>query len=216
MGMMKLTNSAIKVIAIMALSAVMAAAAVLFWPEPEPPETVATVFPQARELPDVTLIDHHGNPWSRDHLEDGWEIVFFGFTHCPDVCPMTLATLAGALAQLEDNQADVIPEVVFISVDPGRDTPDKLGTYVRHFHDDFTGVSADQATIDQLTRALGIAYSLGEPDANGDYAVDHSAAILLINPEGRLQALWQPPHGRSVIADEFLRIERHYQRTRNG
>ncbi len=194
----------------MLLAGVMAAAAVTLWPEPQSPEMVGTVFPQPRTVPDVELVDHTNSPWNPAELQGGWELVFFGFTHCPDVCPMTLATLAGSLSHLQASGAQVLPKVVFISVDPGRDNPAQLGTYVQHFNEDFVGVTGKQETIDTLTRALGIAYSLGEPDENGDYPVDHSAAILLINPDGRLQALWQPPHGREVIAEEFLRIQSAY------
>ena len=98
------------------------------------------------------------------------------------------------------------PDVVFISVDPDRDSLQRLEDYVGHFHEDFIGVTGGRDAIDTLTQSLGIAYKLHEPDASGQYAVDHSAAILLINPQGQLQALWQPPHGRSVLAEEFQLI----------
>lgn len=210
MESMKQMSHLIRLVSVMLLAGGIAAAAVWFWPQPEPSAMVGTVFPEPRTLPDVALTDHRGEAWNPQNLQGGWELVFFGFTHCPDVCPMTLATLAGSMQHLQDKGADMTPEVVFISVDPGRDSPEQLATYVKHFHDDFVGVTGERDAIDTLTRALGIAYSLGEPDENGDYPVDHSAAILLVNPEGRLQALWQPPHGREVIAEEFIRIADAY------
>jgi len=208
------TKHLLRLLSIMLLAGVVGAAAVFFWPEPEPAEMVGTVFPEPRTLPDVSLTNHSGADWGVSDLRDGWSFVFFGFTHCPDVCPMTLATLAGTLSRIEQTETKALPEVVFVSVDPGRDSPAQLATYVQHFHDDFIGVTGEREAIDTFTRGLGIAYSLGEPDDNGDYAVDHSAAILLINPDGRLQALWQPPHGRDVLADEFLRIKNAYEGAR--
>ncbi|MDR9413127.1 MAG: SCO family protein [Spiribacter sp.] len=171
---------------------------------------VGTVLPEARPLPPVTLTADNGATWTTADFEGNWQFVFFGFTHCPDVCPMTLADLAGTLQRLEDADTRPLPEVVFVSVDPGRDTPDILETYVGHFHDAFVGVTGEREAIDTLTASLGISYTLHEPDAQGDYAVDHSAAILLIDPQGALRAVWSPPHGRQVLADEFRAIRARF------
>ncbi|MEX0385581.1 SCO family protein [Spiribacter onubensis] len=191
-----------------------AAGAMMFWPGPErdlrPEEMVGTVLPQARALPEVTLVDHEGDTWTPADLDGRWHYLFFGFTHCPDVCPMTLATLAGAMQELESDGMDEMPAVVFVTVDPQRDTPAAMANYVEHFHDDFVGVTGARGEIDRLTQSLGISYTLHEPDENGDYAVDHSAAILLIDPQGRLRALWQPPHGRDVLAEEYQRIQQRF------
>ena len=193
-----------------------AAGAMMFWPGPESgadrpsQEMVGTVLPQARALPEVTLTDHEGGPWTSADLTGRWQYLFFGFTHCPDVCPMTLATLAGAVQALKTDGAGAMPEVVFVTVDPERDTPAAMENYVGHFNDAFVGVTGGREEIDRLTDALGISYTLHEPDENGDYAVDHSAAILLIDPQGRLRALWQPPHGRDVLAEEYRRIQQRF------
>jgi protein SCO1/2 len=197
--------------AVALLTALTTALAAWIWLDraPAPAEPVATVFPTARALPDFALENHHGKPWTRASLQGDWQFLFFGFTHCPDVCPMTLATLAGAVDRL-DADGGPVPEVVFVSVDPGRDDPGTLQRYVEHFNDAFMGVTGEREALDRLTGSLGISYSLGEPDENGDYPVDHSAAILLINPEGDWQALWQPPHGRELLAEEFRRIARRY------
>lgn len=186
------------------------------WPDRQPDpasaeaDMVGTVLPEPRTLPTVNLTDHNAERWTRESLTGRWQFLFFGFTHCPDVCPMTLATLAGTLERIEKAGADRRPGVVMITVDPRRDTPATMKRYVRHFSDDFTGVTGERDEIDRLTEALGISYTLHEPGADGDYAVDHSAAILLIDPQGRLRALWQPPHGRAVLAEEFRRISRWY------
>lgn len=189
-----------------ALVAAVAAAATMIWlPQAgtsDERDLVATHLPQAREIPAVNLQQHTGQTWQAAHPQGRWQLVFFGFTYCPDVCPTTLADLAGMLERLEPDSTPT-PEVVFISVDPDRDSLQRLDDYVGHFHDDFVGVTGARDQIDTLTQALGIAYTLHEPGADGQYAVDHSSAILLLNPQGQLQALWQPPHGRSVLAEEF-------------
>ncbi len=205
------------------VAAIAAAATVLLWPAPEHASSrdsntavnadrglVATVLPRPRSLPAVTLTAPDGRRWTTSDLSGNWHFLFFGFTHCPDVCPMTLADLAGTLQRLADNGTRPLPGVVFVSVDPGRDTPERLGDYVSHFHDDVVGLTGERDAIDTLTSALGISYTLHAPDANGDYAVDHSAAILLLDPEGRLRALWQPPHGREVLAEEFRQIQQRH------
>jgi len=211
------TASPIRLALIVALATALVAGAVTaLWPSDAPPqgmppdEAVGTVLPEARDLPTVSLTDHDGGDWTQADFEGRWQYLFFGFTHCPDVCPMTLATLAGALERLEQADVERLPEVVFVSVDPQRDTPAAMKTYVEHFNDDFIGVTGERDSIDQLASALGISYTLHEPDSSGDYAVDHSAAILLIDPQGRLRALWQPPHGRDVLADEFRQIRQRY------
>ena len=189
-----------------AVVAAVAAAATMVWLPQAGTNThqalVATHLPQARDLPAVRLQQHTGQTWQAAHPQGRWQLVFFGFTYCPDVCPTTLADLAGMLERFE-SQPTTAPEVVFISVDPGRDSLQRLDDYVGHFHDDIVGVTGARDQIDTLTQALGIAYTLHEPGADGQYAVDHSSAILLLDPQGQLQALWQPPHGRSVLAEEF-------------
>ncbi len=196
------------------LAGVLAAALMWVWPfgESQPSVTNATVLPEGRPLPQVSLVDDQGMEWSTEALTGGWHWVFFGFTHCPDVCPTTLAHLAGALDTLRADAVTPRPKVVLISIDPQRDTPERLGRYVDHFDPTFTGVTGSAQALETLTQALGISYTLHAPDATGQYAVDHSSAILLINPQGQWQALWQPPHGREVLAREFQAIQSRYRK----
>lgn len=166
-----------------------------------------TVLPEARPLPDVALIDHDGDTFNTRDLAEGWQLLFFGFTYCPDVCPMTLAQLTGVLVDIEAQDPSAVPEVLFVSVDPTRDTPEQLKQYVQHFHPSIRGATGNLEAIDTLTGSLGIAYTLHEPDEHGQYPVDHSAAVLLIDPEGGMKAVWQPPHGRAAMVHDFLRIK---------
>lgn len=165
-----------------------------------------TVLPESRPLPEVTLIDHDGAPLQTAALSQGWQLLFFGFTYCPDVCPMTLAQLTGVLVDIEAQAPEAVPEVIFVSVDPNRDTPAQLKNYVQHFHPNIRGATGEREAIDTLTASLGIAYTLHEPDAEGQYPVDHSAAVLLIDPSGGMKAVWNPPHARTEMVKDFLRI----------
>ena len=126
--------------------------------------------------------------------------------NCPDICPTTLATLAAARKSLADLPAGQLPAVTLVSVDPGRDTPEALARYVAHFDPSFVGVTGGADALDALTRGLGVAFFIGPADAGGNYAVDHTAAIFLVDPEGRLAALFSGPHEAGTIARDYRRI----------
>jgi len=133
--------------------------------------------------------------------------MFFGFTHCPDVCPTTLFTLARSIDLLRDLPAADIPQVILVSVDPGRDTPETLASYVPYFHPDFLGITGDMAAILALTQAMGVAFAytpIEGPD--GGYAVDHTASIFLVNPAGQLTAIFGTPHSAEDIAHDYRLI----------
>jgi len=153
----------------------------------------ATVLPAGNALPDFTLLDHDGATVNGKVFEGRWDLVFFGFTNCPDVCPTTLQVLAQARKQLAEQGQDPLPRIVLVSVDPERDTPEILGKYVSLFGDDNLGITGDLEEIGKLTEALGI-YFARAPAENGNYSVDHSTVVLVINPEGRFQALFSAPH----------------------
>jgi len=164
----------------------------LLWPNPKP-------------LAPFELLDHTGAAFNLQRLAGKWTFLFFGYTHCPDICPSTMATLARVASHLA-------PEVrrgtqfVFVSVDPARDTRRHLAEYVRYFDPAFVGVSAELNALDALTRQLGIVHIRGNPDPQGEYVVDHSAAVLLIDPEGRMLGVFSAPHDASDIGDRFQRI----------
>ena len=174
--------------------------------QPPPALEHATVFPEARALPDFLLVDQHGKPFGRRQLAGQWSILFFGFTHCPDVCPGTLATLAAARRALADLPPAEQPAVVLVSVDPGRDTPASLAEYLGFFDPSFTGLSGQPGALELLTRELGVAVIIGEPDANGSYTVDHTAALFLVDPDGALAAVFGMPHTPEGIAHDYRLI----------
>ena len=128
-----------------------------------------------------------------------WSFVFFGYTHCPDVCPTTLtemSTLANQLGEHTDIQ------YVFISVDPTRDSPDYLADFVSYFNKQFIGVTGENQQLKQLARQLDITYSLGDSDTK-EYVVHHSSAILLIDPMGHYVTRYKAPHYVEVLAEHF-------------
>lgn len=175
--------------------------------DPAPPELERAVqFSTARALPDFSLVDHAGRTFGPDHLRGRWTFLFFGFVNCPDVCPTTLATLAAARTSLADLPVSQQPAVILVSVDPGRDTPEVLARYVTHFDRSFTGVTGSPEALGVLTGELGVAVVVGPADAGGNYSVDHTAAIFLVDPDGRVAALFSGPHEAGTIARDYRRI----------
>ena len=153
----------------------------------------AMVLPQPDAVPDFSLLDQHGKAIDRSVFAGHWNLVFFGFTHCPDICPTTLQLMAAAKSKLAESGQAPLPRIVLVSVDPERDTPDIIGAYVDYFGPGNLGITGSLEEIDRLTSGLGIYYQ--KQPANGDnYVVDHSAAVLVIDPEGRFSALFSGPH----------------------
>ena len=133
-------------------------------------------------------------------------MMFFGYTNCPDFCPTTMATLAALDKRLRSSRAPVRPQVIFMSVDAKRDTPAQLAKYVPYFDPDFVGVTAaSQPAIEALAAKLGIAVII-TPKPDGSYTVDHSGAIFVLNPQGRLTAILTGPFTVNALQTAFERI----------
>ena len=156
----------------------------------------ATVIPTPAPLPDFALLDQSGNQFDRQSMRGQWSLVFFGFTHCPDICPATLQQLAIARSKVlaaDSGQSNSFPQIILISVDPERDTMEIMREYVAHFDADIKGVSGDIEQLKILTSALGIFFEKST-DSGEDYNVAHSAVVLLINPQAEFHALFSAPH----------------------
>lgn len=165
----------------------------------------ATVLAEPRPVPAFSLLDHRGREIDESVFTGDWQLVFFGFTHCPDICPMTLQQLAQVRRTLEAEGTGT-PGVVFVSVDPERDDPDTVAAYIDYYDASFLGITGDQAGIDRLTREMGIAVLRTAPRDDGHYDVDHTSAVFLVDPEGRLAAVFGTPHDPATIARDFTRI----------
>ena len=169
-----------------------------------------TLLPQPRELPAFNLRQSDGTPLVAGELAGHWTLVFLGFTFCPDVCPTTLAELAQAQKQWEALPESTRPRVLFVSVDPDRDTPGKAGEYAHAFHPDTLAATADVPALEKFATSLGFVF-MKAPGANfehnpQDYSVDHSAHIAVLDPQGRLAGLMRPPFNPQAIASDLKKL----------
>ncbi len=171
------------------------------------PASLATVrlFPQPRALPDFSLDQSDGTPLTRDELTGRWTLVFLGFTHCPDVCPTTLTELAGAQKAWEALPEAERPRVLFVSVDPERDSAAQTGEYARYFHPATWAATTGEPALQDFASALGLVY-MKVPVDGGDYTMDHSTAVVLIDPRGRQAGLIRPPLVPADIAADLVRL----------
>jgi protein SCO1 len=172
---------------------------------PTPPLEAGTPFPEPRVLPEFSLVNQDARPFTRDSLAGQWSLVFAGFTHCPDVCPTTLVTLAAIDKQLHAAGRDL--RVVFLSLDPERDAPAALAPYLDFYSPRFTGATGASAEIDKLMAGLGLSY-IKVPQEAGRYTIDHSAALILVDPAARAVAYFKPPLRADRIAADLLPLLR--------
>ena len=172
-------------------------------------ELDATRFPEAREIASFSLIDHNNAVFDNSVLKDRWSFIFFGYTHCPDVCPTTLSVLNSVAQKLGDLDEDI--RFVFLSVDPERDTPEQLAQFVSYFNGDFIGVTGTPEGIEQLTRQLGVMHLRVQPEEGASsYLVDHTASVFLFDPDGRYHAVFSPPLSAEAIAGDFRKMLQAY------
>lgn len=168
-------------------------------PGAEPQLSGGVLLEKPRAVRDFELLDEDAEPFGREQLKGRWTAVFPGFTNCPDICPTTLGVLRAAYERLGERAEDW--QVVFLSVDPERDRPEALREYVGYFSEDFKALTGDKDTIGQLASDLSIAYQY-TPNDKGGYTVDHTAAIVLLDPQGRVAGFLQPPYRpESLSAD---------------
>ena len=159
-----------------------------------------TWLPRARPVTEFRLTDQNGQPFTRHELEGKPALVYFGFTRCPDVCPTTLAKLAQVL------HAAPLPDlrVVFVSVDPQHDLPPSVGLYVHAFDPGFIGLTGDAQQLTALARNFGVAVSRVELPG-GDYTMDHTAAVFLLDRQARISAIFTPPFEVPALVADLKR-----------
>jgi protein SCO1/2 len=151
----------------------------------------ARVFEPVRAVKPFELTDHNEQTLTNAYFTDKWSLIFLGYTHCPDVCPTTLAKLANVYPKLKNAGIDNV-QVLFVSVDPQRDTPERLKEYTAYFNEEFTSATGFHPDLFPFVRSLGLMYSMTEDTTQEDYAVGHSGSIVLVNPQGGLHAMFRP------------------------
>lgn len=152
-------------------------------------------FDSPRAIGEFSMTNHLGNSVDISDLQGQWSIVFFGFATCPDICPTTLSVLADAVDGLEEP-----PRVIMVSVDPDRDTPEKLSQYVPAFNPDFIGFTGSFDETVRLAERLNVAFGKVPGATPGSYLVDHTASLILIDPQGRYAGFIKAPHNAQNIA----------------
>ncbi len=162
-------------------------------PDAAPALQAARVLPERRELVEFALLDQRETAIGSDVFVGRWDLVFFGFTNCPDICPITLQVLATAKKRLAASGQAPLPRIVLVSVDPDRDTPAQLEQYLQAFGEDNLGITGDVVEIRKLTERLGIFFQ-AHPGDGEYYSVDHSSVVIVIDPEGRWHSLFSSPH----------------------
>jgi protein SCO1/2 len=159
----------------------------------------ATILVPPRALPDFHLLDQAGRRVTKIDLSGHWTLVFMGFTSCSDVCPTVLYTLSETVRKLATP-----PNVLFVSVDPERDSPAVIDAYLRGFNDSFSGATGNDEQLRELADGLGVSYQVSKDD--GLYTVEHSSAVFLLDPATRYHALFSAPHDADAMARDLAQI----------
>ena len=175
------------------------------WPQTQ----VVRLFEPPRELPAFSLRQSDGTQLVPGELKGHWTLVFLGFTHCPDVCPTTLAQLSQAQKQWESIPEAIRPRVLFVSVDPDRDSPDRIGEYAHAFHKDTLAATANIPALENFTRSFSLVFAkvpAPEGAPADQYSVDHSASMAVLDPQGRMSGLLQQPFDPALIAADMAAL----------
>jgi protein SCO1/2 len=163
----------------------------------------STILTPPQDISAFSLMDTKGRPFNNNSLWGHWTFMFFGFTACSQVCPPTMNNLNQMYQILLKQQQNPMPQVTLISIDPAHDTLEKLGAYVQSFNPHFQGATGDQKEIDNLSSSLSILSIKSKDQKTGEETIDHSGAILLINPAGKLTAIFSMPHDPQALAKDF-------------
>ncbi len=216
--MNKLTTS------LMFLAAIIAMAAGLWLGQSQDTKDIkpaviqGAIYPVARNILDFDLLDQDSHKFSKNSLLDHWSLIFIGYTHCPDVCPTTLAVLNQVDGFMLE-QSIVPPQIIFLSIDPERDTPDIMKPYINYFNKKFVALTGELSEVKKFTQQLNAVYRKAEGASgdinNDDYLMDHSSALMLINPEGNLQSILTAPHTPANIIDSIINSQMYYEAIKN-
>ncbi|MBB1371018.1 SCO family protein [Pseudoalteromonas sp. SR45-4] len=180
-----------------------------------PPDVNALVYENAKPLADFSLDDQHGELVTKQQFLGQWNLVFLGYTSCPDICPLTLAKLNAVYKNL---RSDYPVQIWFVSVDPKRDTPAKRKGYIDYFNPDFLAVSGEHKQLFPMVRGLGLIYAISD-SSESEYAVDHSASVAMVDGNGAVRAIFKPEFKQGSVplinskelTQEFKKIADYYK-----
>ena len=181
-----------------------------------PEELQALLVEKPAIVDDFNLVDQYKKPFTRDRLKNKWTFVFFGYTNCPDVCPTTMAEIDNAAARLKklnDSRNDI--QYVFVSIDPGRDTPEHLAEYVSYFTTPFIATTGEESELKKFATPLRVGFRVGFK-TESTYFMDHGASMILIDPEARYYARFRPPHYSEEIVSRFKSIMDYRSQIKNA
>lgn len=161
------------------------------------PEFHGTLLVPAKAIPAFELEDTHQQAFTNANLKHHWTWLFLGFTECPQLCPTTMAHLAKAYKKMQQQKRNVLPQVVMVTLDPHKDTPEKLSNYVHAFDPNFQGLTGTESQISALAKSLGVSYTrqTGQP-------IEHTGVVMVINPSGQLQALFTTPFNSDFLVED--------------
>lgn len=172
-------------------------------------DATGTILSSPRRLKTFKLTSTQGNEFNRRSLKGHWSLVFFGFTRCPTICPTSLGKLDAAYQLLKKQDIKALPQVIFVSLDPARDTLTVMRHYLNRFNKNFIGVTGSREEIDKLAKQLGVFYARTHRSNKGNY-ISHSTMIFVFAPNGKWVGLFNPPYDGETIAQGFVRIQKDY------
>ncbi|VAW68107.1 Cytochrome oxidase biogenesis protein Sco1/SenC/PrrC, thiol-disulfide reductase involved in Cu(I) insertion into CoxII Cu(A) center [hydrothermal vent metagenome] len=184
-------------------------------PAPLKPDRIqGAIYPTAKELKGFELQDQHKQKFSREDLLHHWSLIFVGYTHCPDVCPTTLAIMS-KIDKIMREQDLQPPQIIFLTIDPERDTSEVIKPYIEYFNQNFIGLTGPLDEISRFTLQLNAVFRKsagagGEITAD-NYLMDHSSALMLINPDGDLQSILTAPHSPGIVLESILKSQTYYE-----
>ncbi|MBF0186558.1 MAG: SCO family protein [Magnetococcales bacterium] len=173
-----------------------------------PKDLAETLLPKARPLKPFALQNHDGGPFTENQFKGKWDVVFFGYTQCPDVCPLSLSIMAEVFNSLEKSDPQVAEHYrgVFVSVDPKRDDLKILKDYAVYFHPKLTGVTGKPKQLQNIARQMNVAYMVEPGDRPDNYLVNHTATMFLVDPQGRYAGVLQTPHEADQIIAKLKKV----------
>jgi protein SCO1 len=175
----------------------------LTWPANRPDIVTGTLLAQPKSLPAFDFVNHHGESFTQRDFVGQWSLMFTGFTTCPGICPATMPILNELDKKLRSEGTGL--KMILLSVDPERDTPEVLASYVAFFNRSMTGVTGDLSAIERFCDEIGMSF-IHIPGTDGRYTVEHTGALVLVDPRGRIAGYFKPPFNTDRLATDLMLI----------